>query len=141
MPAKKVEKGFTAEEKAAMRARIKEEKLQLERGEGEAAVIAAIAAMPPPDRAMGERLHQIIKAAGPSLATRTWYGMPAYTKDDQVLCWYQPASKFKVRYGQLGFSDEAKLDDGRMWPIAYALPELTKDDEARIAALVKKAIG
>ena len=124
-----------------MRARIQEEKAQTTREAGEAAVIAALSAMPQPDRALGERLHKIIRTAAPSLATRTWYGMPAYTKDDEVLCWYQPASKFKVRYGQLGFSDKAKLDDGQMWPIVYALPELTKADEVRIAALVKKAVG
>ena len=141
MPESKGKKGFSAEEKAAMRARIKEEKEQVDRESGEAAVLAAIAAMPPPDRAMGERLHRIIKSAGPNLAARTWYGMPAYTKDGEVVIYYQPASKFKVRYGTLGFSDEAKLDEGRMWPIAYALPELTPSDEARIHALVKKAIA
>jgi len=102
-------------------------------------VLAKIAEMPEPDRAMGERLHAVIKASAPALAPRTWYGMPAYAKDGNIVCHFQPAQKFKTRYATLGFSDKANLDEGTMWPNAFALTKLTADDEARIGALVKKA--
>jgi len=132
---------FTEEERAAMRERAKEGKALAGRAEGERAVLAKIAEMPAPDRAKAERVHAIIKATAPSLSPRTWYGMPAYAKDDQVLCFFQSAQKFKTRYATLGFSDEANLDEGHMWPTVYALLELTAGEEARIAALVKKAVG
>jgi hypothetical protein len=109
--------------------------------DGEGAVLAAIAAMPEPDRAIGERLHAIIKASAPSLVPRLWYGMPAYARGGKVVCFFQSAAKFKTRYATLGFQHEANLDEGAMWPIAFALTELTTDDEARIAALVKKAVS
>jgi hypothetical protein len=108
---------------------------------GEADVLAKIAQMQGSDRKIAERLHALIKATAPGLSSKTWYGMPAYTKDDQVLCWLQPAAKFKVRYATLGFSDEAKLDEGRMWPVTYAITEWTPAEEARIATLVKRAVG
>jgi hypothetical protein len=130
--------GFSAEEKAAMRARAKELKAA---ADGETAVREALAAMPRPDRAMGERLHAIVKEAAPELVPKTWYGMPAYAnKDGKVVCFFRNASKFKERYAMLGFNDSAKLDDGSMWPIAFALKELTKADEARIAKLVKQSV-
>lgn len=132
-------KGFTEEERAAMRDRAQE--MKTEKSDGEKAVLAKIAAMKEPDRSMATRLHAIIKASAPGLSSRTWYGMPAYTKDDDVICFFQPAEKFKTRYATLGFSDEAKLDEGRMWPSSYALKELTSAEETRIAALVKKAVG
>ncbi|MGH9918092.1 MAG: iron chaperone [Nitrososphaerales archaeon] len=110
-------------------------------GEGEAAVLAKIAAMKEPDRKMAKRIHEIVKAAAPGLSPRTWYGMPAYSKGDKVICWFQDAGKFKARYSNMAFSDKANLDEGRMWPIAYALKELTPAEEARIAALVKRAVG
>ena len=141
----KASKGFTDEERAAMRERAQEVKAAARRGprpgktDGESDVLAKIAEMPEPDRAMAERLHAIIKASEPDLAPRTWYGMPAYAKDGNVICFFQNAQKFKTRYATLGFSDKANLDDGTMWPVAYALTKLTKADEARIAALVKKA--
>ncbi len=130
-------KGFTDEERAAMKDRIRE----LNAGEegGESSVLAKIAAMPEPDRAMGRRLHAIIMSSVPALSPRLWYGMPAYSKDGKVLCHFQPAHKFKTRYSTLGFSDKARLDDGSMWPNAYALKELTPAEEAKIRALVKKA--
>jgi len=131
--------GFTAEEKAAMRAHAKEQKAAAEKADGEAMALASIAEMPEPDRAMAERVHAIIKASAPSLSPRTWYGMPAYAKDGKVICFFQNASKFKVRYATFGFQPDAKLDDGAMWPVAFALTELIAADEARIAALVKKA--
>ena len=109
--------------------------------EGESAVLAKIAEMPGPDRALGERLHAIIKASAPALSPKTWYGMPAYAKDGNVVCFFQPAQKFKTRYATLGFSDKANLDDGAMWPTAYALKELTTAVEARIGALVKQAVS
>ena len=112
-----------------------------DKADGESAVLATIAAMPELDRALGERLHAIIKASAPALSPRLWYGMPAYAKDGKVVCFFQSAQKFKTRYPTLGFSDKANLDDGTMWPVAYALTKLTKADEARIAALVKKAAG
>jgi len=111
------------------------------REDDERAVLAKIAQMPGTDRTMGRRIHDIIRTSAPTLSPRLWYGMPAYTKDGNVLCFFRPAHKFKARYGSLGFSDEAKLDEGRMWPIVYALSELTPTEEASIASLVKKALG
>ncbi len=135
----KKSEGFTAGEKAAMRERVREMKAGQE--DGESAVLARIAAMPEPDRSLAERVHSIIKAAAPELAPRLWYGMPAYAKDDKVVCHFQDAAKFRQRYATLGFRDKAKLDDGTMWPVVFALKELTAADEARIEALVKKAVG
>src|SRR5437660_10099591 len=112
-----------------------------DKAEGESAVLATIAAMPEPDRAMGERLHAIIKASAPALSPRLWYGMPAYAKDGKVVCFFQSAQKFKTRYATFGFSDKANLDEGAMWPTAFALKELTATEEARIVALVKKAVS
>lgn len=111
------------------------------RADDERAVLAKIATFPEPDRSMGQRLHSIITTSAPELSPRLWYGMPAYTKDGDVLCFFQPASKFKARYGTLGFNDAAKLDDGAVWPTSFAVKELTPSDEARISALVKKAVG
>lgn len=122
-----------------MRERVREMKAGQE--DGESAVLARIAAMPEPDRSLAERVHSIIKAAAPELAPRLWYGMPAYAKDDKVVCHFQDAAKFRQRYATLGFRDKAKLDDGTMWPVVFALTELTAADEARIEALVKKAVG
>lgn len=137
--------GFTAEEKAAMQARAKELKAEARRkkgkAEGERDLLEKIAEMTEPERSMALRLHEIIKAHAPELAPRTWYGMPAYNKDGKVLCHYQSASKFKTRYGTFGFSEEANLDDGDMWPTAFALKELTDDVEARIIALLKQAVS
>jgi uncharacterized protein YdhG (YjbR/CyaY superfamily) len=138
MTATKKKEGFTAEEKAAMRARAKELKAA---EDGETAVRAALDAMSPNDRAIGERIHAIVKKSAPSLTPKTWYGMPAYAKDGKVVCFYRNAAKFKERYGMFGFNDSANLDEGSMWPIAYALPKLTAADEKRIAALVKKALS
>jgi len=129
---------FTAEERAAMKERVKEMKGS---GEGEGAVLAKLATMPEPDRSMGNRLHAIIMASAPTLSPRLWYGMPAYARDDKVVCFFQNAAKFKARYSTFGFSDKANLDDGRIWPTAFALKELTAADEARIGALVKKAVS
>ena len=143
----KSSQGFTDEERAAVRERVQELKASARRGprkdkaEGESAVLAKIAAMPARDRAIGERLHAIIKASAPALSPKTWYGMPAYARDGQVVCFFQSTQTFKTRYVTLGFSDKARLDEGHMWPTAYALMELTAGDEARIAALVKKAVG
>src|ERR1051325_6835662 len=134
----KAAKGFTDEERAAMRERAKE--LKAGKADEESAVLAKIATMAAPDRLMGERLHAIITAAAPKLSPKLWYGMPAYAKDGKVVCFFQSAQKFKTRYATLGFSDNAALDDGSMWPTAFALTELTAADEARIGALVKKAI-
>ena len=136
-------KGFTDEERAAMRERAQELKAGPRAGKAseESAVLAKIAAMPAPDRTMGERLHAIIKASAPGLSPRLWYGMPAYAKDGNVVCFFQGAQKFKTRYATLGFSDKAILDEGHMWPTAFALKELTAADEARIGALVKKAVS
>jgi uncharacterized protein YdhG (YjbR/CyaY superfamily) len=131
------EAGFTAEEKAAMRARVRELK---ETADGESAVRAAIAAMAPQDRAIAKRLDELIKAAAPDLTPKTWYGMPAYAKDGKVVCFFRNAGKFKERYAMFGFNDSAKLDQGSMWPIAFALTKLTAADEAKIRALVKKAV-
>jgi len=139
-PAKK-SKGFTDEERAAMKERARELKAAAQAEEGESAVLAKIAEMREPDRAMAKRLHAIIKASAPALSPRTWYGMPAYAKDGEVLCFFQPAQKFKTRYATLGFSDAANLDEGAMWPVVFALKELTATEEARISALVKKAMS
>ena len=131
--------GFTAEEKAAMRARARELK---DKTDGETAVRAAIAKMSPPDRAIAKRLHDLIKATAPDLTPKTWYGMPAYAnKDGKVVCYFRDAGKFKERYAMLGFNDSAKLDEGSMWPVAFALTKLTAADEAKIRALVKNAVG
>ena len=138
--------GFTGEERAAMKDRAQELKAAGRRGpragkaDGESAVLAKIAEMLEPDRVMAGRLHAIIKASAPALSPRTWYGQPAYAKDGKIVCFFQPAQKFKTRYATLGFNDTANLDDGAMWPTAFALTELTADDEARIAALVKQAV-
>jgi uncharacterized protein YdhG (YjbR/CyaY superfamily) len=130
--------GFSAEEKAAMKARARELK---SKADGESAVRDAIAAMSPQDRAIAKRLHELIKAAAPELTPKTWYGMPAYAKDGKVVCFFRDAGKFKERYGMFGFNDTAKLDEGSMWPVAFALPKLTAADEAKIRTLVKKAVG
>jgi hypothetical protein len=137
----KSSKGFTADERAAMKARADELKAERRGADGEKEVIAAIAKMPEPDRSMGKRLHAIVKASAPSLSPKTWYGMPAYAnKDGKVVCFFRGAAKFKERYAQFGFNEAANLDEGSMWPIAFALPELTGADEKRISALVKKAV-
>ena len=134
----KASKGFTDEERAAVRERAQEQKA--DKADGESDVLAKIAEMPAPDRAMAERLHAIIKASAPALSPKTWYGMPAYaTRDGKVVCFFQPANKFKTRYATLGFNDSAHLDDGALWPVAFALKELTAAAEAQIAALVKQA--
>jgi len=138
MPAKK-SKGFTADERAAMKERVQE--LKAGKGDGESAVLAKIAAMGEPDRSMGKRLHAIIRASAPALAPKLWYGMPAYAKNDKVVCFFQSAGKFKTRYATLGFSDKANLDEGAVWPTTFALKELTAAEEARIGALVKKAVS
>lgn len=137
----KASKGFTAEERAAMRERVKELKAADDKEGAESAVLAKIAAMKEPDRTMGKRLHAIIMESAPGLAPRLWYGMPAYAKDGKIVCHFQDAAKFKTRYATLGFSDAAHLDEGTMWPNAFALKELTAADEARIAALVKRAVS
>jgi uncharacterized protein YdhG (YjbR/CyaY superfamily) len=140
-------KGFTDEERAAMKERAQELKAAGRRGsraakaDGEADLLAKIAEMPDADRIRAERIHAIITASAPDLVPRTWYGMPAYARDDNVVCFFQSAAKFKSRYAMLGFSDRAKLDEGTMWPTYFALTELTAADEARIAALVKKAVS
>ena len=135
----KDKQGFTAEEKAAMRARAKELKSA---ADGESAVREAIAAMTPQDRAIGERLHSIVKETAAGLTPKTWYGMPAYAnKDGKVVCFFRNATKFKERYAMLGFNDTAAIDDGSMWPVAFALTKLTKPDEKKIAGLVKKAVS
>jgi uncharacterized protein YdhG (YjbR/CyaY superfamily) len=134
-------KGLTAEERAAMKERTKELKAAASRADGETDVLAKIAEMPEPDRAMAGRIHAIIKASAPALSPRTWYGMPAYAKGGRVVCFFQTAQKFKSRYATFGFNDDANLDEGTMWPVAYALKDLTADDEAKIAALVKKAVS
>ena len=131
---------FTADEKAAMKERARELKAEASKADGESAVLAKIAEMKGSDRAMAKRIHAIVKASAPELAPKTWYGMPAYAKDGKVVCFFQSAQKFKSRYATLGFSDEANLDDGAMWPASFALKELTDAEEARIAELVKKAV-
>ena len=139
--------GFTDEERAAMKERVQELKTSADRSpradktDGESAVLAKIAEMREPDRTMAKRLHAIIKASAPALSPRTWYGMPAYAKDGEVVCHFQPAQKFKTRYATFGFSDSANLDEGALWPVAFALKELTATEEARISALVKKAVS
>jgi len=137
----KASKGFTAEERAAMKERAQELKAEAKKADGESAVLAKIAEMEEGDRTMAERIHAIVRASAPGLTPRLWYGMPAYAKDGKVVCFFQGAQKFNTRYATLGFSDEAKLDEGTMWPAAFALKELTGADEARIAALVKKAVS
>jgi hypothetical protein len=137
----KKSKGFTDEERAAMKERVKEMKAEKEKVEGEGAVLAKIAEMSEPDRAMGKRLHALIKASAPALTPRLWYGMPAYSKDGNVVLFFRPAEKFKTRYATLGFSDEANLDEGAMWPTDFALKGVTAAEEAKIAALVKKAVS
>lgn len=138
-------RGFTAEERAAMKERVQELKAEARasknNADGEKDVLAKIAELQGSDRAMAERLHAIIKANAPALSPKTWYGMPAYARDGKVVCFFQSAQKFKARYATLGFSDEAKLDDGNMWPTSFALKKLTAADEKKIAALVKKAVG
>jgi hypothetical protein len=140
-------RGFTAEERAAMKERARELKAAARRGprpataDGESDVLAKIAEMPDSDRALGQRLHAIIKAAAPDLSPRTWYGMPAYARDGKIVCFFRSARKFNTRYATLGFSDQAHLDDGAMWPTDFALTELTAAVEARIAALVKRAVS
>ena len=137
--------GFTDEEKAAMKERARELKAEAraskDKAEGENAVLAKIAEMPEPERSMAERLHAIIKASAPTISPKTWYGMPAYAKDGKVVCFFRGADKFKERYMTLGFNDVANLDEGHMWPIAFALTELTAAEEARISTLVKKAVS
>jgi uncharacterized protein YdhG (YjbR/CyaY superfamily) len=137
--------GFTDEERAAMKERASELRAEARRGadraDGESAVLAKIAEMPEPDRSMAKRLHAIMKATAPALSPRLWYGMPAYAKDGNVVCFFQGAHRFKARYATLGFSDKSNVDEGTMWPISFALAELTAANEARIAALVKKAVS
>ena len=139
----KTSKGFSDEEKAAMKNRAQELKAEArsnkDKAEGESAVLAAIAAMQEPDRAMAKRLDAIIRSSAPSLSPKTWYGMPAYAKNGKIVCFFQNAQKFKARYATIGFNDDANLDEGTMWPVAFALTKLTAADEARIGALVKKA--
>jgi uncharacterized protein YdhG (YjbR/CyaY superfamily) len=137
----KTSKGFTDEERGAMKERVQELKAAADKADGESAVLAKIAEMPGPDRAIGERLHAIIKASAPALSPRLWYGMPAYAKDGKVVCFFQSAQKFKTRYATFGFSDAANLDEGALWPVAFALKELTAAEDARIGALVKKAVS
>jgi len=139
LSARKRTKGFTVEERAAMRERTQE--LSAGKADGESDVLAKIAEMPERDRAMAERLHAIIKASAPGLSARTWYGMPAYARDGKVVCFFQSARKFKTRYATFGFSDKANLDEGAMWPTAFALKELTTAEEAKIGALVRKAVS
>ena len=133
--------GFTDEERGAMKERAKELKAAGKRADEESDVLAKIAEMPDADREMAERLHEIIKASAPDLSPKTWYGMPAYAKDGKVVCFFRNAGKFKERYAMFGFNDSAKLDEGSMWPVAFALKKLTAADEAKIRALVKKAVG
>jgi uncharacterized protein YdhG (YjbR/CyaY superfamily) len=138
----KKSKGFTAEERAAMRERAQELKAEARKAGGEKAVLAKIAEMPEPDRAMAKRLHAIVKASAPALSPKTWYGMPAYAnKDGKVVCYFTPASKFKERYATFGFNATANLDEGAMWPTSFALKELTAAEEAKIGALVKRAVS
>ena len=136
----KKSKGFTDEERAAMKERAQELKAEARKADGESALLAKIAEMPEPDRAMAKRLHEIVKASAPGLSPRTWYGMPAYAKDGKVVCYFQNAAKFKSRYSTFGFNDAANLDEGAMWPTSFALMELTATEEAKISALVKKAV-
>jgi uncharacterized protein YdhG (YjbR/CyaY superfamily) len=141
----KTYKGFTDDERAAMKQHAQELKAEAranqDKAEGESAVLAAIAALQEPDRAMARRLHALIKASAPALSPKTWYGMPAYARDGKVVCFFQSAQKFKTRYATFGFNDTANLDEGALWPVAFALKELTPTEEARIIALVKKAVS
>jgi len=141
----KKSKGFTDEERAAMKERAKELKAEARanknKAEGESDVLAKIAEMPEPERAMAKRLHEIIKTSAPMLSPKTWYGMPAYARDDKIVCFFQSAQKFNTRYATLGFNDTANLDEGNLWPVAFALKELTAAEEERIGALVKKAVS
>jgi uncharacterized protein YdhG (YjbR/CyaY superfamily) len=137
----KKSKGFTGDERAAMKERAQELKAQAQRADGERAVLAKIAEMQGQDRAMAKRLHEIVKASAPELSPKTWYGMPAYAKDGKVVCFFQSAEKFNSRYATLGFSDKANLDEGAMWPTSFALKELTSTEEAKISALVKRAVS
>ncbi|HLH15467.1 MAG TPA: DUF1801 domain-containing protein [Solirubrobacteraceae bacterium] len=137
----KEQQGFSAEEKAAMRERARELKAAKNRADGEADVLAKIAAMNDKDRALAERIHAIVKQTAPQLVPRTWYGMPAYSKDDKILCYFRDAQKFKTRYATFGFSDNARLDDGDMWPTDFALTEMSPEVEQRIAALIERAVS
>lgn len=139
--ANKKSKGFTAEERAAMRERAQELKAEARKADGEKALLAKVAEMPEPDRVMADRLHAIVKANAPDLSPKTWYGMPAYARDGKVVCYFQSADKFDSRYATFGFNDTANLDDGAMWPTSFALKKLTAADEAKIGALVKKAVS
>ncbi len=132
-------KGFTSDERAAMKERVKE--LKADKADGEGALLAKIAEMSEPDRSMAKRIHAIVTTSAPELSPKTWYGMPAYAKDDKVVCFFKPGEKFRARYATLGFSDKANLDDGAMWPTEFAVKDLTAAAEARISALVKKAVG
>jgi uncharacterized protein YdhG (YjbR/CyaY superfamily) len=138
--AEKTSNGFTKEERAAMKERAQELKAETAKADGESALLAKVAEMPERDRSMAERLHAIVKANAPALSPKTWYGMPAYAKDGKVVCFFQSAAKFKSRYATVGFSDQANLDEGGMWPTSFALKELTAAEEAMIRALVKKAV-
>jgi uncharacterized protein YdhG (YjbR/CyaY superfamily) len=140
MSAKK-SKGFTAEERAAMKERAREQKAEAQKADGERAVLAKIAEMQASDRAIAERLHEIVKVSAPDLSPKTWYGMPAYARDGKVVCFFQSADKFNTRYATFSFSDEASLDEGAMWPTSFALKELTATEEAKISTLVKKAVS
>ena len=137
----KTSKGFTAEERAAMKERAKELSSRADKADGDGDVLAKIAEMQEPDRVMGERLHALIKASAPALSPKTWYGMPAYAKDGKVVCYFQSAEKFNSRYATFGFNDTANLDKGVMWPTSFALKELTAAEEAKVRALVKKAVS
>jgi uncharacterized protein YdhG (YjbR/CyaY superfamily) len=137
----KSSKGFTDEERAAIKERAKEQKASASKADGERDLLEKIAAMLAPDRAIAERLHAIVTASAPALSPKTWYGMPAYAKDGKIVCFFQPADKFKTRYATFGFNDSANLDDGGLWPVAFALKDLTAAEEAKIAALMKKAVS
>ena len=140
MSTTKKDKGFNAEERAAMKERARELRAEKGKADGDSAVLAKIAEMPEADRVLAERIHKIIRANAPELAPRLWYGMPAYTRDGKVVCFFQAADKFSTRYATLGFNDTANIDDGAMWPVAYGLKELTAAGEEKIAALIKKAV-
>jgi uncharacterized protein YdhG (YjbR/CyaY superfamily) len=139
--ARKKSTGFTAEERAAMRERAQELKAEARKADGESALLAKVAEMPKADRALAERIHAIVKATAPDLSPKTWYGMPAYARDGKVVCFFQSADKFNSRYATFGFSDEANLDEGVMWPTSFAVKDLTGAEEARIAELVKQAVS
>jgi uncharacterized protein YdhG (YjbR/CyaY superfamily) len=141
MKTTKTTEGFTAEEREAMKERAREAKAASSKADGLNDLLAKIGEMPEPDRSLAERVHAIVMAAAPDLWPKTWYGMPAYAKDGKLICFFQAASKFKVRYATFGFQPDANVDDGSMWPVAYALTELTPADEARIAELVEKAVS